>query len=63
MLPDLENKTFFLIMNFEENGNLETFIENNPKISDSQIITLFIEILKGLIYLKENKAIHGDIKP
>jgi len=50
-------------MDLEENGNLETFISDNPNISDSQIITMFIKVLRGLIYLKVNKIIHGDLKP
>jgi len=50
-------------MDLEENGNLEDFILDNPNISDSQVITMFIEILRGLIYLKVNKIIHGDLKP
>jgi len=50
-------------MNFEENGNLEKFILDNPNISDSQTILLFIEILRGLNYLRENKIIHGNLKP
>jgi len=63
MLTDLENNYFFLVTDLEENGNLEAFISDNPNISESQIITLFIEVLRGLIYLKENKIIHGDLKP
>ena len=63
MITDLENNYFFFVMDFEENGNLETFISDNPNISDSQIITICIEILRGLIFLKENKIIHGDLKP
>jgi len=63
MLTDFENNYFFLVMNFEENGNLEAFVSNNPNISDSQIITMFIEVLKGLIFLKKNKIIHGNLKP
>jgi len=50
-------------MDLEENGNLESFILDNPNISDSQVITMFIEILRGLIYLQVNKIIHGDLKP
>ena len=63
MLTDPENNYFFLVMNFEENGNLEDFISDNPHINDSQIITMFIKILCGLIYLNENKIIHGNLKP
>jgi len=63
MLADPENNYYFLVMDFEENGNLESFISDHPNISDSQIITMFIEILRGLICLKEKKIIHGDLKP
>jgi serine/threonine protein kinase len=63
MLTDLDNNYFFLVMNFEENGNLETFISYNSNLSESQIITIFIDVLRGLIYLKENKIIHGNLKP
>lgn len=50
-------------MEFEPNGNLDTFIENNPNLQDFQVIKMFVDILKALIYLKDNKIIHGDIKP
>jgi len=50
-------------MKLEEKGNLESFIANNPNINDAQIITMFIEVLRGLIFLKKNKIIHGDLKP
>ena len=50
-------------MKLEENGNLESFIANNPNINDAQIITMFIEVLRGLIFLKKNKIIHSDLKP
>jgi len=50
-------------MKLEEKGNLESFIANNPNINDAQIITMFIEVLRGLIFLKKNKIIHSDLKP
>ena len=63
MLTDLKHNYFFLVMDLEEKGNLEDFISDNPNISDSQIITMFIEILRGLLFLKANKIIHSDLKP
>jgi len=63
MLTDLKRNYFALVMNFEENGNLENFISDDPPINDSQIITMFINVLRGLIYLKDNKIIHGNLKP
>ena len=62
-LTDSENNHFFLVMDLEENGNLKDFISNNPNISDSQIITMFIDVVRGLLFLKENKIIHSDLKP
>ena len=50
-------------MKFEPNGNLEDFIKKNPNLSDAEIIKIFIDILKALIYLKKKKIIHGDLKP
>ena len=50
-------------MDLQEKGNLEDFISDNPNISDSQIITMFIDVVRGLLFLKENKIIHSDLKP
>ena len=48
MITDLENNYFFFVMDFEENGNIEDFISDNPNMDDSQIITMFIDVLRGL---------------
>ena len=63
MLQQEEKKYFFFVMKFEPNGNLEEFIKKTPNLSDSQIIMMFIDILKSFIYLKGKKIIHGDLKP
>ena len=34
VLIDVGINYIFLIMNYEENGNIEDFISNNPDISD-----------------------------
>lgn len=62
-LSDEEKGYFFLEINYEENGNLEDFLSDHPTLSDSYIIKIFIDILRGLICLKENKIVHGDLKP
>ena len=56
-LTDSENNHFYLVM------DLEDFISNNPNISDSQIITMFIDVLRESLFLKENKIIHRYLKP
>jgi len=61
ILTDLENHYVCMVMDFYANGNLETF-SDNPNICDSQIISMFIEVLQGLIYLKDNQIIHGNLK-
>jgi len=33
MFSDLENRLFFLVMEFLPNGNLDTFISANPNLS------------------------------
>jgi len=63
MFSDLEKRFFFLVMEYVPNGNLDTFILSNLNLSTQSIATIFIEILRGLISLKENSIIHGDLKP
>ena len=62
MFSNLENRLLFLVMEYFPNGNLDTFISTNPNLSSKQIAKIFIQILRGLIYLKENNIIHGDLK-
>jgi len=33
MFSDLKNRLFFLVMEFQPNGNLDTFISANPNLS------------------------------
>lgn len=45
MLEGEKEGSLFVIMDYEPNGNLEDFMVNNPNISDSQIIEMFLDIL------------------
>jgi len=52
-----------LITEFCSGGNLETYLEKNPKLSEEKIIQITYEILLGVKELHEKNIIHSDIKP
>ena len=51
----------FIVMEYCENGNLDELIGN--RLEMNQIKKYILQIVNGLIYLKDNKIIHNDIKP
>lgn len=44
-------------------GDIHDFRNNNPNMTQEEIIKLFLQFLNGLKDLKIAKTIHGDIKP
>jgi len=52
-----------LITEFCSGGNLETYLENNPNLSEEKIVHITKEILLGVNELHEKNIIHSDIKP
>ena len=61
-----DQRMYFLVMDFMENGNLETYYHNHRdkglSIDQESIIKIFKQILAGLKYLHGNNIIHRDIK-
>ncbi len=50
------------VMEFVQEGQLKTYMRNNPLTTD-QLKKLLIDILEGLKYLHSEGIIHRDIKP
>lgn len=66
----LENDTVYMVMNYLEGTTLQEFIvmakksrEKKGILSESAIISLFDEVLNGLMVVHQHKMLHLDIKP
>lgn len=59
-----KGKINFFILEYIDGNNLNYIIlKEKEKINNKFIKTIFIQILKGLEFLHQNKIIHCDIKP
>lgn len=57
------DNTIYMIMDFLEGGQLLEIFRGNKKITEGEIIKIFVKILNGISYLHENNIMHRDIKP
>jgi len=58
----VKSNELWVIMDFMEGGALTDVIDNNPKITESQISCICHETTKGLAHLHSQNIIHRDIK-
>eukprot|EP00105_Crassostrea_gigas_P016007 XP_011433214.1 PREDICTED: sperm motility kinase Tcr mutant form-like [Crassostrea gigas] len=58
----ITDKSVNLIMELAENGNLETFIQNNPLAFD-QLSHIFFQLLSAVDFCHRNNIAHRDITP
>jgi serine/threonine-protein kinase ULK/ATG1 len=54
--------TFYLIMEYCNQGNLKKFRENK-KLSEEEVLYLFQQIIEGFKFIRKLNKIHRDIKP
>ena len=63
----IEDDCLNIIMEYCEEGDLGTFInnliQNNSSLSEQQVWHFFIQISLGLAYIHSNKILHRDLKP
>jgi NIMA (never in mitosis gene a)-related kinase len=63
---DEDTKTLNIVLEFADDGDLESKIRKNKairgKFSENEIWSYLIQIITGLKYLHENKIMHRDIK-
>ena len=57
------NGTVYMVMDYEEGANLQSYIKSRGKLSETFIRTVFPQLLTGLEAIHASGLLHLDIKP
>ena len=58
-----EKNGLIMIMELLNGRDLYQYVKNNPKIPEPHIFEIFMQILKGVIFLHTEGVFHRDLKP
>lgn len=60
-----ENQKIYIVLEFAGGGNLQNFLDRIPdkRLPMPQARKYFHDLISGLLYLKQEKILHRDIKP
>ena len=63
----VEGDFLYILIEFIANGDMESFIDAHKSlgqhIPEDELWSIFLQCMKGLVYVHENGVIHRDIKP
>ena len=63
----VEGDFLYILIEFIENGDMESFIEAHKSlgqhIPEDELWSIFLQCMKGLVYVHQQGVIHRDIKP
>ncbi|MFN9690805.1 MAG: serine/threonine-protein kinase [Vampirovibrionales bacterium] len=60
---NMDNQAFFIKMDYLENGSVTKTLNSEGFLPIKQVLTIMIDILRGLEHLHTNDILHNDIKP
>ena len=68
MTSFVEEDWLYIIQEYAQNGDLQTFIRNQKslnckRLNETELWRIMYEILLGISYLHSNNIIHRDLKP
>jgi len=58
-----DNKAFYLIMEYVDNGTLFNKIQKTNGMPEEKALKYFVQVSAAIFFLHENQLIHRDIKP